>query len=195
MRVTKDHVTREEVIRSYVRYDRGKKSQGLLPPDIDEWPWDDPVGLDSRLSANDLKSGVLAAYRTWQLAELDISDLLQCAIYNGIFPGQPQSLAQLVLIGKVAGWSPDRPTDWLNSIRAGIEQGSGSPLIVRPSVRSEAPAKWYVEDGSGRVLALLQRILGHGELSRTAWAYVGLEPDIRSSFISSRPELWGAQAR
>lgn len=62
-------------------------------------------------------------------------------------------------------------------------------MIIRPSVRSEEPAKWYIEDGSGRALALLQRVLRNGEMYRTGWAYVGLEPDIRSSFIASRPEL------
>ena len=189
MRVTRDHVTREEVIRSYAEYDRRKKAQALPPSDIDSWPWDDPVGLDSRLSANDLKSGVLAAYRDWQLVEFSISDLLECAIYNGIFRAEPQALCQLVLSGKVAGWAPDRKTDWWESIRSGVELGIDSALIVRPSVRSEAPAKWYIEDGSGRALALLQRILRHAELYRTAWAYLGREPDQRSSFIATRPEL------
>jgi hypothetical protein len=63
-------------------------------------------------------------------------------------------------------------------------------MIIRPSVKSEAPAKWYIEDGSGRALALLQRVLRNGEMYRTSWSYVGLEPDMRSSFIASRPELW-----
>jgi hypothetical protein len=69
--------------------------------------------------------------------------------------------------------------------------GVDSALIVRPSVRSEEPAKWYIEDGSGRALALLQRILRYGESGRTAWVYLGREPDERSTFIASRPELSG----
>lgn len=189
MRVIRDHVTREEVIRSYVEYDRRKKEEGYLPPDLDQWPWDSPIELDSKLRANNLKEGVLAAYRDWQFAEIDLSDILKCAIFNGIFRGAPQALCQLVLIGHVASWVPDRKTDWFNSIRTGVPLNPDSPLIIRPSVRSETPAEWYLEDGSGRALALLQRILGHGEFNRTAWAYVGTEPDIRSSFITSRPEL------
>jgi hypothetical protein len=149
MRVTKDHVTREEVIRAYAKYDRRKKAQSLLPSDIDGWPWDDPVELDSKLRANGLKSGVLAAYRDWQLAEFSLSDLLKCAIYNGIFRGEPQALCQLVLIGKVASWAPDRETGWWDTIRGGDELGVDSPKIIRPSVRSEKPAKWYIEDVSG----------------------------------------------
>jgi len=190
MRVIEDHVNRERVIRSYAKYDRRKKFQGTLPPDMDEWPWDDPVELDTRLAKNGLKSGVLSGYRDWQFVEIGLTDFLECAIFNGIFPGQPQALCLLVLLGKVAGWSPDRSTEWLNPIRGGAELNAECPFILRPSVTSEAPAKWYIEDGSGRALAFLQRALSYRELDRTAWAYVGIEPDMRSSFIASRPELW-----
>jgi hypothetical protein len=188
MRVLRNHVTREEVIRSYVEYDRRKKEEGRLPPDLDQWPWDSPIELDSKLRANNLKEGVLTAYRDWQFAELNLSDILKCAIFNGIFRGEPQALCQLLLIGRVGSWAPDRETGWFNSIRTGAALNPDSPLIIRPSVRCEAPAEWYLEDGSGRALALLQRILGQGEFNRTAWAYVGTEPDIRSSFIATRPE-------
>lgn len=190
MRVIEGHVTRERVIRSYANYDQRKKNRGVLPPDIDEWPWDNPVQLDARLARNSLKSGVLSGYRDWQFVEVGLIDFLECAIFNGIFPGQPQALFLLVLLGKVAGWSPDRSTDCLNLIRSGGEHNAECPFILRPSVTSEAPAKWYVEDGSGRALASVQRALSYCELDRTAWAYVGIEPDMRSSFIASRPELW-----
>lgn len=195
MRVIEEHVTRERVIRSYAEYDRRKKTKASLPPDMDGWPWDDPVELDSRLRKEHLKDGVLAAYRNWELVEIGLTDFLECAIYNGIFPGQPQALCQLVLLGKVATWSPDRDTDWLNPIRAGAHFEAECPFILRPSVTTEAPATWYIEDGSGRALAFLQRVLGWGELDRTAWAYVGNEPDKRSDFIASRPELWNRRAR
>jgi hypothetical protein len=67
-------VTREEVIRAYAKYDRRKKAESILPSDIDEWPWDDPGELDSKLRANGLKSGVLAAYRDLQLVEFSLPD-------------------------------------------------------------------------------------------------------------------------
>jgi hypothetical protein len=190
MKVTRDHVTREGVIRFCAKYDRDKKAQAL-PSDLDEWPWDDTVGLDLKLKTNGLKSGVLAAYRSWQLAEFSITDLLQCAVFNGIFPGEPQALCQLVLRGKVDVWSPDRDAVWWHPIRGGSDIDIDSALIARPSVRTEEPAKWYIEDGSGRALALLQRTLKHGEFSRTAAVYLGREPDYRSAFIRSRPELGG----
>jgi hypothetical protein len=195
MRVIKKHVTRQEVILAYARYDLSKKGRACLPSDIDHWQWEDPGELDKKLRTNGLKDGVLAAYLHWQLVEVGLIDLLECAIFNGIFPGQPQSLSRIVLNGKVADWHPDRNTDWFDTIKHGTPLTADSPLIIRPSVRSEAPAKWYVEDGSGRALALLQRMLDRGELETSAYAFVGIEPDLRSSFITARPELVQALKR
>ncbi len=64
-------------------------------------------------------------------------------------------------------------------------------LILRPAIATERPAKWYIEDGSGRILALLQRMLIHQEFWRIAWAYIGTIPDDGSHFIQEHPELLG----
>jgi len=193
MRVERDSVTREEVIRFYARYDWGKKRKkenvDSLVSDIDNWPWNDPDCIDQKLDDSGLKKGVLAAYRTWKLVELDVVDLLECAIVNHIFPREPQALCRLVLLGKLAEWFPIGNPDWWRRIGNGLDLDVESALIVRPAVRSEAPAKWYVEDGSGRALALLQRTLRYGETGRTAWAYRGYEPDERSAFIKAHPDL------
>jgi hypothetical protein len=117
MRVHRDAVSREDVIRWYVTYDRRKKGEQSVPADLDQWPWNDPPALDRKLKENGLKDGVLSAYAGWSLAELGVADLLRCAIYNGIFPGQPQVLSQLVLAGSVARWKPDRTTNWYQKIR------------------------------------------------------------------------------
>lgn len=188
MRIERDTVTREEVIRFYSKYDRRKKGQPS-PYDPATWPWDDPDGLDRKLADSGLKKGALAAYRTWSLAEFSVADLLECAVVNHIFPGQPQALGQLILLGKLAEWRPIGDPEWWRLIENGSELDAESALIVRPALKSEAPAKWYLEDGSGRALALLQRILRYGEAFRTAWAYLGHEPDEQSAFIKSRPEL------
>jgi hypothetical protein len=188
MRVKRDDVTREEVIRFYATYDRRKKGQ---PPvsDIDAWPWADPDGIDRQLAHSGLKKGVLAAYRTWRLVEFSVADLLECAVVNHIFPGEPQALGQLVLRGNLVEWFPIGAPEWWRLLGNGSELDVESALIVRPALKSEAPAKWYLEDGSGRALALLQRILRYGEAGRTAWAYLGHEPDEHSAFIKSHPEL------
>jgi hypothetical protein len=189
MIVEREGVTREEVIRFYAAYDLRKK-KGMPPPsDVGDWPWDDAVGLDRKLRENGLKSGVLAAYRTWQLVKFDSSDLLDCAIVDNIFPGAPQALSELVSRGKVEVWSPHVDREWWGPIRDGKELGVDWALIARPSVMAERPAKRYLEDGSGRGLAFLQRILRCEEFGRTAFVYLGREPDERSSFIASRPEL------
>ncbi len=189
MRVAEEIRTREEVIRFYAKYDRHKKGGRDLPSDIQLWPWDNPEALDRKLRENGLKDGVLSAYRTWQLVELTVTDLLECAIVDSIFPGEPQAISRLLLRGKLAEWFPIGAPHWWQLIGNGSSLDRESALIARPAVSSEAPAKWYVEDGSGRVLALLQRILSYGETERTAWAYLGREPDDRSAFIKSRPEL------
>jgi hypothetical protein len=177
MREERNNVLREEVIRFYVEYDWRKKKGDIPLPHMDEWPWKDPDGLDRKLEENGLKHGVLAGYRTWGLVEFGIADLLECAIVNSIFPGKPQTLGQLVLLGKLAEWLPIGAPEWWRQIGNGSDLDVESALVVRRAVKSEAPAKWYIEDGSGRALALLQRILRCGEIDRTAWAYFGHEPD------------------
>jgi len=147
------------------------------------------IGLDRRLEEAGLKKGVLAAYRTWDFVTVGISDLLESAVVNDIFPGEPQALGQLVLRGKLAEWLPKGAPNWWHAVVSGESLGGEAALILRPALKSEAPAKWYAEDGSGRALALVQRILRHGETWRTASAYVGKTPDEYSEFIRLHPEL------
>lgn len=95
MRVTREDVTRREVICFYAAYDCRKKKRSP-PPDIDTWPWHDPDGLDQRLCESGLKKGILAAYLTWRLVKFSVADFLECAIVNQVFPRLPQALSQLV---------------------------------------------------------------------------------------------------
>ena len=183
MKVQQTDITREEVIRFYAEYDRRKKGQAQV--DFTSWAWADPDRLDRKLKDVGLKDGVLAAYRAWDLATLGIPDLLECAVVNHIFPSEPQAVGQLVLRGKLADWLPKGAPSWWCSLANGLDLGREEALILRPALPSEAPANWYLEDGSGRALALVQRILRYGETSRIAWAYVGKTPDEHSRFIKS----------
>lgn len=191
MREERVGVTREEVIRFYVNYDLHKKSRNVdsILSDMRGWDWNDPDRLDERLEHHKLKKGVLSAYQTWKLVQLDVTDLLQCAIVNRIFPKEPQTLCQLVLRGKLAEWLPKGAPGWWRLIGEGEDLDAQSALILRDAVSSEAPAKWYVEDGSGRAIALLQRMLRYGEIDRSAWGYLGDQTDERSSFIKGHQEL------
>ena len=179
-------MTREEVVRFYVKYDWRKKKSELPLPNMEDWPWNDAAGIDQKLHDSGLKTGVLAAYLTWRLVEFSVADLLECAIVNHIFPREPQALSRLVLLGRLSEWFPNKNPEWWRLIGNGSDINA---LIVRPALQCEGPAKWYIEDGSGRALALLQRMLRYGEVGRTVPAYLGHEPDEHSAFINSRPEL------
>jgi hypothetical protein len=186
MKIIRSDVSREEVVHFYAAYDCRKKRQGI--PDPTCWPSGDPGQLDNMLLQHGLKHGVVAGYKLWWLAELEIADLLDCAIVNvSGFPGQ--SLALLAQRGAVASWIPPGPTEWFDLLSQGGLFPPDWAMILRPSTLTERPAKWYIEDGSGRALCLLQRILRHSEYWRTAYGYIGIMPDEKSAFFSTRPEL------
>lgn len=187
MRILEENVTRRDVITFYINYDCRKKCIPVIE-NLDAWTWDDPNAINEQLRNNHLKPGVLSAYSAWQLVQLDYADIRQCAIVNHIFPGQPQTLGQIdqALIEKSR---PNNNPEWWKPLYSGFDIPQEWALILRPTVRSENPARWYVEDGSGRALALFQRILKHHEHWHTASAYIGTIPDENSCFIQERPEL------
>ena len=194
MRVIETGITRKDVITFCVGYDRRKKNQPSLT-DLAAWPWNSAEALEAKLRSNGLKEGVLAAYKSWWCVELDFADLLDCAvereIVDRICPGAPQSLLRLVSRGVIETAEPEGPREWWRPLCSGMNLPCEWALILRPAVNSERPAKWYCEDGSGRALALLRRILVHAEPWRLAFAYLGIVPDEGSAFIRSHPELTG----
>jgi hypothetical protein len=190
MRIIKERVTRRDVITFYVGYDRQKKGEPAIE-DIETWSWDDPEGIDEQLKSNHLKPGVLSAYRMWQLIQVDLIDIMDCAIVNHIFKGHPQTLGRLVGLGLIESWKPKDNPEWWKPLSSGYDIPQEWALILRPACANERPAKWYIEDGSGRTLALLQRMLIHQEPWHTAWAYIGAIPDEGSRFIQEHPELLG----
>jgi len=189
VKIIRTNVSRCEVIEAYAAYDRAKKHL----PDISDfacWEWQDASEIDLRLANANLKHGVLSAYKLWWFVELSASDLLSCAIVNHIFADQSQVVSAIVLSGLLPGWSPPDPhPDWYATLEEGGELGPGAPLILRPALRAERPATWYIEDGSGRALCLVRRILRFAEFWRVAYAYVGIVPDHDSPFVSSHREL------
>lgn len=188
MKIIRKSVSREDVITFYVEYDRRKKKQDINI-NLVAWPWDNPKELDEKLRENNLKPGVLPAYKSWWLVELDFSDILDCAIVNHIFPDHPQALSHLIAQGVVETWVPIGQPEWWKPLSSGRNLACEWALILRPAVANERPAKWYIEDGSGRALALVQRVLRNGDTVLAACAYLGVVPDERSPFIQSRPEL------
>jgi hypothetical protein len=188
MRTIREDISRKEVITFYVEYDRRKKKQDLNI-NLTAWLWNNPKELDNKLRENKLKPGVLSAYKSWWLVELDYKDILDCAIVDHIFPDNPQTLGILKDQGVIKTWTPKSQCEWWKPLSSGSNLPCEWALILRLALESEHPAKWYIEDGSGRALTLVQRVIRNGDESLKACAYLGIVPDERSSFIQSRPEL------
>jgi hypothetical protein len=159
MRVTQQDVGRRTVIETYAGYDCSKKNRPL--PDFESWDWSSADVIDSELCCAGLKCGVLAAYLLWDRVELTLSDLRECAVLDRIFPGQLRKLGDIEQTGCVLDWKSRRDCNskdpaWYVPICSGRALDETEPLILRPAVESEKPARFYVEDGSGRAIALLQ---------------------------------------
>ena len=148
MKIERANISRREVIEFYTRYDRGKKGQTELI-DFDSWQWNDPAGIDRNLKEYKLKHGVLAAYQSWALCQLNYQDIHECAIVDHIFPGESRVLGQIANGTKLADSKPKNNPVWWPIVAGGSNIEQEFALILRPAMKSEYPAKWYVEDGSG----------------------------------------------
>ena len=183
MFVVLENLSRREVVKRYVEYDARKKGT-LMPADIDEWDWNDPNAIDEKLELNTFKPGVIAGFRQWDLVQLSRDDLLQCAIVNSIeeFAGL-QVLGCLFLHPKFKDWKPVCPKSWYESLETGKPFPPEWAMILRPAVSSESPAKWYIEDGSGRAICFLRRLMRHEDDKSLAYGYLGKNPDHSSKFM------------
>jgi hypothetical protein len=183
-------LTRKDLITTYVSYDARKKNNPI-PKNIADWLWSDPNALDLELSRNNFKPGVITGYKTWQAVRLSRLDLLNCAVWNDMFrdfksPSEhlPRVLNELIQHPVFVRWKPNRPTEWFDWLEGGNPFPDDWPLILRPAKKSEAPAKYYVEDGSGRAVCFLRRLVNHPEENGVAMGYLGVEPDSESRFMS-----------
>jgi hypothetical protein len=174
--------SRRELIRYYVEYDVKKKNI-LSPVDIDEWDWNDPNAIDEKLRSNGFKYGVVSGFKQWHLVQLSRRDLLWCAIVDHIFPGESQVLDCLVSLSAFKNWRPDRPTEWYERLEAELPFPLEWAIILRPTVPNEYPAKWYIEDGSGRAICFLRRLIRQQDNENFAYGYLGDEPDDKSEFM------------
>jgi len=122
----------------------------------------------------------------WALSALTLDDLRECAVVYQAVPGHLRCLGQLEGSPELEAWRPDRPNCWYEWLSAGGVLQQDAPLILRPSVRSEHPAKWYLEDGSGRALAIVQTVSSRTEGQIVVYAYIANIPDRASTFMQSR---------
>lgn len=173
-------VLRRNVIEAWIQYDARKKSRSI--PNLQTWPWQRADDLDQELRQGGYKTGIIAGYLSWTLSAITIGDLYHCAVVSHGIPGAPRCLGQLESTSALRSWRPNCDPEWYERIAAGGRLKRDEPLLIRRSVPSEAPADWYLEDGSGRALALVQAAR-HSVESVVGYAYMGTVPDHASTFM------------
>jgi hypothetical protein len=176
-------VPRRNVIEAWIRYDANKKGKSV--PDFSTWPWGRADELDQRLKTLGFKHGVIAGYLSWAFSVVTVRDLRRCAVVCGAIPDAPRCLGQLEGTGSLQSWQPHQATSWYERLSTGGLLTAEEPLLLRRSVPSESPADWYLEDGSGRGLAII-KASRHSADSVVAYAYVGVVPDRASTFMGQK---------
>jgi hypothetical protein len=185
MIVEPQKLSRREFIERYLKYEAQKKNL-LLPSDINGWNWTSPDSIDQKLRSSRFKCGIISGFKYWQHVTLFREDLLKCAIVNHIFPGKSQVLSNLVSLPDFWSWRPDRQTEWYDRLNGGGPFSREWALILRPAVSSEHPAVWYIEDGGGRAVCFLRRLIRENDQTGVACGYLGEDPDSSSEFMTRR---------
>jgi hypothetical protein len=168
------------VIEAYARYDCPKHARSM--PAFEAWNWSQADAIDRAMKGAHLKIGIPAGYLLWDEVELTIPDLRECAVDVSIFPERSRKLG-LLSPGDFDRWKPDRKTVWYEAIASGRTQDEAAPILLRLAVGGESPARWYVEDGSGRATAFIanQRLFSPSQT--LAIGYLGRKPDAHSAFM------------
>lgn len=181
LRTIERGIKRRVVIEAYAKYDCAKK--GCPTPDFSTWNWSHADAIDHEMQRSGLKIGVPAGYLLWDKVEMTISDLRECAVVDRIFPGQSRKLGLVERTGGLADWRPNRQAPWYEDIVRGRTFDETAPLMLRPAVKGEEPASWYIEDGSGRAIAFLANQILFAPSRALSVGYLGREPDPLSSFM------------
>ena len=192
MRIVQEGVSRRDIIESYAKYDFQKKRNSETLPDFDGWNWSSADAIDEELGRAGLKTGIPAGYLSWNIVQIMIPDFRECAVVGGIFAGQMHR--QLGLIeqnGGLGNWEGkllqhlgSRPVPlWYDSIKQGVVLDDSAPFLLRPAVFSERPARWYVEDGSGRAVTFVANAKAFAPLEEVAAGFLGTVPDASSKFM------------
>ncbi len=179
-------VSRREVIENYARYDLLKKHPDSTVPDFAEWDWTTADAIDDQMSQARLKVGVPAGYILWDEVSITCDDLRQCAIHNAINEAlgtTMRRLGDLEVYGYLGRWSPPSERAWFTSIVSGKVPDDTGPILLRPAVKCEYPASWYVEDGSGRATAFIKFAGRFGPSVPLARGFLGTAIDRNSKFM------------
>jgi hypothetical protein len=138
------------------------------------------------MASAQLKTGVPAGYVLWDKVELTLSDLRESAVVADIFPNQSRKLGLIESAGQLSGWKPKPERSWYSNVVNGHAFDETAPFLLRPALRNECPASWYIEDGSGRAVAIVanqqkfsSQVVGIG--------YLGRKPEMSSAFMQRDP--------
>jgi hypothetical protein len=186
MQTIRTEVSRRDVIENYAKYDYRKKHSSLSAPDFEQWDWSNADAIDAFMCESGLKKGVPAGFELWDEVSLTVDDLRECAVVDGInkkLGTNMRMLGDLDAQGFLQEWQPPSHRDWYVSISSGTLPDDIGPMLLRPAVRCESPAKYYIEDGSGRGAALVK----HGSLFNpsavVAVGFLGKTIDRESRFM------------
>ena len=181
-------VDRRTVIDEYIRYDSSKNDKP--PPDTSNWDWSTADIIDSALMAAHYKHGIPAGFTEWVRVSLTIDDLRLCAVTASIsneLGCRARDLGTLQADGSLVGWRPRSPAPaWFSSLEIGTPLSAKEPFLLRPAVLSEAPAKWYLEDGSGRATMIVANADRFDAELPAAYGFLGTVADPSSTFMASR---------
>jgi hypothetical protein len=181
-------VDRRAVIDEYIRYHSSKK--GEPRPDTSNWDWTMADTIDSALRAANFKHGIPAGFTEWVRVSLTVDDLRECAVVDTIsseLASGARDLGTLEADGRLVAWRPRSPAPaWLKSLELGTPLSAEEPFLLRPTVLSEAPAKWYLEDGSGRATTIVANAGRFDSELPVAYGFLGTVADASSTFMLSR---------
>lgn len=192
MRIVQEGLSRRDIIERYAHYDYHKKRGSEALPDFNKWNWSSADAIDEELCRAGLKTGIPAGYLSWNIVELTIPDFRECAVVSGIFAGQiHRQLGLIEQNGGLRNWEVRlfqhlgnrQPPTWYEEIKQGRVLMDSAPILLRPSVSCERPARWYVEDGSGRAVTFVANANRFDSQTIVASGFVGNVPDIRSTFM------------
>jgi hypothetical protein len=187
MKIGKQDIERRTIIEAYARYDCSKTGRAV--PAFATWDWSQADVIDREMACAHLKVGVPAGYLLWDEVEVTVLDLYECAVDANVFPGQSRKLGHVDAV-VLADWKPNHSTQWYEGVTRGRTFDEAAPMLLRPAVRQESPARWYIEDGSGRAIAFVANQHIFGSSQTLAIGYLGRKPDPHSSFMQEKfPEL------
>jgi len=188
----KSGINRKEVIDFYIKYDYSKKSKKITPGELmEKLDYDNPDDIDDLFVKYGYKGGIIPGFKKWDLVKLNRDDSGECAIYGGLaencFDTECQKLKKLKENPGFKSWEPPKDKEWYFRIKTGGNIEREEALILRPAVKNEDGAKWYLEDGSGRGLYLYKNALQNPANKVYAFAYLAkLLPDKKSKFMRNK---------